>query len=392
MANGPGDFTKEQVESAKRIDAARRTPNKCLYCSKPATSWEHGLTEAVGGRLAANILCPAHNSIVNQAVDERFNANFAPLVNMLQVRRQRGTTGAKFLAINDAGAPVTILSQGFAKLQRLDVRERDAAGKILYAEGDLEHLGSLPIDALNPNGRNFVIAKISNPAANFVVGVDKTMTPAILKIALHYFASFVGDVPIDVATDLLRAIKGELAPGGEIVRTPYLHDDVFPDSWPPLHELTAYVNGTHTLVTVLLFGAYAFTVRLPVAMKATGGVRYTQVLSENFPRFATNVPRPSGLDWNDRPEAHDAAKYYAPIKERIKRIYDHGTEQAIRARCRRAYGTALTESSNYGDLWERYAMRLQLECFEAAEVRQIVGIFQILSRQCNRPWEIPVVI
>jgi hypothetical protein len=391
MANEPGNFPEEHIESGVLIDAARRTPSHCLYCMDPADGWEHGLTEVVGGRLAAYVLCKPHNGIVNDAVDKRFNANFAPLVNMLQIRRQRGTTGAEFVATDDDGKPVVILAQGFAKQQRMDVQKRDENGKILYAEGDLDHLDKLPVAALSPNGRNLVLAKISNPAANFVVGVDETLTPAILKIALHFFASFVGDVPLNIATELLKTISGELAPDGGIVRTPYLHDDVFSDSWPARHELTAYPEGDHTLVTVLLFSAYAFTVRLPVAMKVEGGVRYTQVLTENFPRFETDVPRPASLDWDDRPGKHDAEKYYAPIKERNRRIYDHGTEQAYRARCKRAYETALTASSNYGDIWERYAMRLQLECFEAYEVRQIVGIGQRLSREGKSPWEIPVV-
>jgi len=390
-ANDSGNFPEEHIESGARIDAARRAPAHCLYCSNPADGWEHGLTEGVGGRLAAYILCRRHNGSMNAAVDQRFNANFAPLVNMLQIRRQRGTTGAEFVATDDAGKPVVILDKGFAKQQRMDVQKRDADGKILYAEGDLDHLDKLPAGALSPNGRNLVIAKISNPSANFVVGVDETITPAILKIALHFFASFVDDVPLNVATELLRTISGELAADGKIVRTPYLHADVFADSWPARHELTAYPDGDHTLVTVLLFTAYAFTVRLPVSMKGRGGVRYTQVLTENFPRFETEVPRPAALDWNDRPGIHDSAKYYAPIKERIKRIYDHGTEQAIRARCKRAYETAMTASSKYGDIWERYRMQLQLECFEAAEVRQIVGIGQRLSREGKAPWEIPVV-
>ena len=51
----------------------------------------------------------------------------------------------------------------------------------------------------------------------------------------------------------------------------------------------------------------------------------------------------------------------------------------------------MTASNNYGDIWDRYAMRLQLECFEAEEVRQIVGIGQRLSREGKSPWEIPIV-
>jgi hypothetical protein len=46
-------------------------------------------------------------------------------------------------------------------------------------------------------------------------------------------------------------------------------------------------------------------------------------------------------------------------------------------------------SSNYGDVWERYAMHLQLECFEADVVRQIVGIGRRLESEGKPPCEIP---
>jgi hypothetical protein len=229
------------------------------------------------------------------------------------------------------------------------------------------------------------------PIANFGVGVDETIIGAVLKTALHFFAGFIGDVPLDVATELLKTIGGEVATDGSLVRTPFLHPDVFPDSWPARHELTAYPDGGHCLVTVLLFSGLAFTCRLPLAMAGTTGVRYTRVLTENFPRFAVDVPRPGALDWEDRPGNYDAAAYYAPIKARLARVHDHGMEQAIRAKCERAAKNANAMSANYGDVWDRYATQLQVECFDAAEVRQIVAIGKRLQREGRPPWEISVV-
>jgi hypothetical protein len=385
------EVSEEQVASGEAIEAARRRPAHCVYCMEPATSWEHCLTEAVGGRLGADILCPKHNGIVNDAADQMFNANFSPLVNMLQVRRQRGSVGAEFVATDDAGKPVVILAEGFAKQQPLDVQKRDADRRIAYAEGDLEYLDKLPLAALSPNGRNVVIAKITNTQANFAVHMDETFTPAVLKAALHFYAGFVGGVPLHIAHELLRTITGQLPMDGSLVRTPFLHDDVFPDSWPARHELTAYPDGTHTLVTVLLFSAYAMTVRLPLTMSGMTGVRYTQMLSESFPRFQTGIPRPASLDWDDRPGKYDAEAYCAPIKVRIARIHDHGTEQAIRAKCKRAYETAIPLSSNFGAIWERYEMQLQLECFDAAEVQQLVAIGKWLVHEGRDAWEVPVV-
>lgn len=367
-------------------------PATCLYCSAPASTKEHPLTEAVGGRLWAPILCPVHNGEVNVRADEHFNRNFAPLVNMLQVRRQRGTVGAEFIATGDDGKHVTIVAEGFAKRKPLEVLRKDHAGHILHAVGDLSYLDQLPSEALSPNGHNVVIATISNPSAQFCVGVDETLSSAILKIALHFFAGFVADVPTDIAQRFLPYIVGDAVAGGTFVRTPFLHPDVFPDSWPPRHEITCYPDGDGTLVTILLFSVYAFTCRLPFTMPGDGAVRYTQALSETAPRFEINVRRPEALDWEDRPGLHDADVYYAPVKERLSRIHDAGIEQAIRARCERAAKNANAMSSNYGGIWERYAAQLAMECFSADEIRTLVAIGQRLEREGKEPWQIPVAV
>jgi hypothetical protein len=387
---GSAGSEPERLRSGALIDAARRSPSTCLYCADAPRTKEHPLTEAIGGRLWARILCARHNADVNTRADEGFNKNFAPLVTMLQVRRQRGTVGAEFIARDDDGKPVTIVPEGFAKQKALEVLRKDERGRILHAVGDLAHLDRLPADALSPEGLNVVIATVSNPPARFGVGVDETLSGAVLKIALHFYAGFVGDVPIERASALLPYIVGDAVAGGTYVRTPFLHEDVFPDSWPARHEITCYPDGDHVLVTILLFSAYAFTCRLPFTMVGASGIRYTQDLSESDPRFEIDLPRPAELDWEDRPGLHDAEAYYAPIKIRLSRIHDTGTEQAIRARCERAAKNANAMSSNYGHIWDRYAAQLALECFTAAEVERIVQIGIRLEREGKNPWDIPV--
>jgi hypothetical protein len=142
----------ERFRSSALIDAARRSPPACLYCSEAPRTKEHPLTEAIGGRLWARILCSRHNGEVNARADEGFNKNFAPLVTMLQVRRQRGTVGAEFIARDDEGKPVTIVAEGFAKAKALEVLRKDERGRILHAVGDLAHLDRLPARALSPEG------------------------------------------------------------------------------------------------------------------------------------------------------------------------------------------------------------------------------------------------
>lgn len=71
-------------------------------------------------------------------------------------------------------------------------------------------------------------------------------------MALHFYAGFIDDVPAASAQDLLPYILGRKPAAGQYVRTPFLSEDVFPDSWPPRHELTCYPYGEAALVTVLL--------------------------------------------------------------------------------------------------------------------------------------------
>lgn len=357
---------------------------------KAATTREHGLTDGVGGRLWAITLCPDHNGLVNSRADDHFNKTFAPYVTMLQIPRQRGGVGAEFTAHDDAGNKVTIVREGFAKQRPLDVRRVDAKGLILHAVGDLDRLDNLPAERMSPEGTNVVLAFVENPTVNVMIASDGAMEGPILKIALNLYAGFVGDVPLDVATELLPYIIGDKVAGGTYVRTPFLHDDVFSDSWPARHEITFYPDGDHTLVTVMLFSAYAYTVRLPLLMDGESGFRYTQVLDENFPRVRDDVPRPKNLDWEDRPGLYDKDAYFGPIRERTKRLHQHGAEQSIRVRCKRAAERAADLPSNYGDLFERYKAALALECFDNADITVMVAIAKRLQAEGKPIWEVPV--
>ncbi len=383
--------TDAQSNSGYLINANRRAPAHCLYCEIPATSLEHIVPEAIGGRLTANILCPRHNAMVN-AADEPLSKNFAPLVTMLQVPRQRGRAGAEFRAQDADGKPIVILREGFAKEKPLDVQARDDHKRIARAAGDLALLDALPAEAFSDASPKLVLAVITNPEAHFVVASDEHIVGGILKMALHFFAGFVSDISIEDSSRVLPYILGEKTASGEYVRTPLITEDAFPDSWPPRHEITCYPMADCTLITVLLFGAYAYTCRLPFVHEGTLGWRYQQVLSENFPGFFDDVPRPKSLDWNARPGPGDAEAWSGPIQKRLERIHHEGAQQAIRAKCRRAYEHAVNESSNIGNLWERYRAALQLEVLSTEEVDIIIKIGQQLAGEEKPPWEIPVVL
>jgi hypothetical protein len=377
--------------SGALIDAYRRSPTHCLYCSGVAATKEHPLPEAIGGRLWARVLCATHNGIVNTAADEPLNRNFAPYMTMLQVPRQRGGAGAEFVAKDDVGNPVVIVREGFVKEQPLDVLEHDDEGRIKRASGALDYLDRLPPDAFSRTGSNLVLATIRETPANFKVASDDSLSGGILKMALHFFTGFVCDVPMAVARELLPYIRGERDATGTYVRTPFLRNELFPESWPPRHEITCYPRDDCTLVTILLFGAYAYTCRLPFIMGRKGGVRYRQVLTENYPQFFDDIGHEAALDWEDRPSRYDGQAYFAPIQARIERIYHRGIEQAVRARCERAAKHAANESHNYGDCWERYRMALQLEaCFSAEDIDRLIMIARQLIREGKEVWEVPV--
>jgi len=384
----------DQITSGAKIDEHRRRPRHCLCCANAPDTDEHVAPEAIGGRLWAPILCSTHNGVANIGADQPLSKNFAPLVTMLQAPRQRGGAGAEFTATDANGDSIIIVAEGFAKQRSLDVKRRDKSGRIAFAEGDLSRLDSLPKNAYSEGGQRHIIAKITIPEARFGVTSDDTITSGLLKMALHFVAGFVTDVNIEDARALLPFISGEKKPTGDMIRTPFLDEDVFPEEWPPRHEITCFRDGESLLLTILLFGAYAYAVRLQLAADLPTGIRYTQTLGENYPKFFDGIARPASLDWNRRPQdsAPDARAWSQPIERRLKRIYEHGAEQAIRARCRRAFELALNESGNFGDLWDRYRAALQLECFSAEDVHVIVTIGRKLHNDGKNAWEIPVAL
>ena len=350
------------------------------------------LPEAIGGRLTAPILCQTHNGAVNVGADEPLSKNFAPYVTMLQTPRQRGGAGAEFVAADGEGNPVIIVAEGFTKQQPIRVKRRDAKNRIAYAEGDLDLLDTLPMAAFSDTERRNIIAKITLPEARFMVASDDRIRPGLLKIALHFLAGFVTNVSLGDAQTLLPYVTGQKTPTGDMVRTPFLDEDVFPEEWPPQHAITCYTDGGGLLVTILLFGGLAYACRFPFGGDATAGVRYRQTLTKNYPEFYGAIARPDRLDWNKRPRssAADEKAWSEPVQRCLRRIHEYGAEQSVRARCKRAFDRALGASGNLGDLWERYRAALQLECFSSDDANVIVAIGRRLHRESKSAWEVPV--
>jgi hypothetical protein len=105
-------------------------------------------------------------------------------------------------------------------------------------------------------------------------------------------AGFVTDVSLGDAQALLPYITGQKPPTGDMVRTPFLDEEVFPEEWPPRHVISCYRDGDGLLVTILLFGALAYACRFQFGAPVAAGVRYAQTLTANYPEFYDDVRRP----------------------------------------------------------------------------------------------------
>jgi hypothetical protein len=160
----------------------------------------------------------------------------------------------------------------------------------------------------------------------------------------------------------------------------------------PRHEVTCYpYDAESCLVTILLFGAYAYTICLPFPMPGEGGIRYRQMLDQRYPELYENVPVPANLKWNRRPEsAEEHKKFVTEARRRVSRLHKRGAHTAVHVMCKRAFELAVGESANYGKFWERYRAALQLEALSAEQIDSIVYIGWQRREAGLVIWEVPI--
>ncbi len=351
------------------------------------------MPQAIGGRLWANILCPEHNRIIGARTDEPFSANVRPLVNLLRVRRHDGNVGVSFDGVTDDGRTMTVTSDGRVPLLALEVEKRDERGRITRAKGDLSRLDNLMRQgAFATTGTNHVIATIGKaPPLTFEVGSDRASEAGVLKIALHFFAGFISDVPAAVANELLPFVFGEQLAGGKYVRTPPFDNVLFPSAWPPRHEITCFPAGDRTYVSVLLFDAYPYLCRLPVVMPVEGGIRYRQpLLGAPDPQFDIDVAVPQ-FDWERRLSSENQQGWSDEIMRRLDRIGEHAQRQELLEQCEAAAKRADARAAGGGDFWEWYRAELQSECMESAAIERILSLGRRARARGKDVWELEVV-
>jgi len=382
--------THDTIVAADPISRYRRHPATCLYCDAAAIEEEHIVPWALGGRLTATILCDRHNRIIGKLADQPLCSQLAPVMTFLDVKRQGNSVGTAFKATTDAGEVVTMGPDGKVRQRDLNVQERDASGRITRATGALEKLDALKAGgALTSTGTNVVIAVMEkSPSVNFSIGAIREIEPGVLKIALHFIAGFVGDVPRATATMLLPFVLGQpdhLA-GGTYVRTWGYDPTLFPGFWPPSHVVTSYQAGELTYVTVLLCGIYSYVVRLPLSTEIA--LRYRQPLVGSHHPILEEATHET-IDWEARLTESDTG-FLPEVRRRQREIVEYAAWRVLRAQLRGAAQRALANASTKKDNFlEFYHAELQLQLFDADVIHDLMSEAIRLRKEGKYVWQIP---
>lgn len=374
------------MEQIDPIERYRRRPSRCLYCDEPPTTDEHAVPRGIGGRLTAPILCGRHNNAASRA-DKALSAWFAPLTNMLAIRRQDGKIGTTYDAPDVNGIPCVVTADGRIE-QKNRVLEYDEKGRIARAQGNLKWL-----DHLRRQSSAFATSMpvMALPGINAPVSITLGLTdeawPGIIKIGVHFVAGFMGDVPID---DSLAHVLLQNQPGqaGEYLRSiPYARE-VFGDEWPPRHDIAAYPASDATYVSMFLFGIFPLMVRVPVVLDAPA-LRYTQTFDGAGP--VLTQAQPANTRWHDVMTDVEQTEFLSGLNRRLQVVYEDFHRREHEDMCigaaRRAIEATKAMSITFIDAFraELQMYSWPADCIDDAvtQTRQLLA-----KRLC--PWEFPL--
>lgn len=375
----------DRMDPENRIASLRRRPERCLYCEEPPASPEHPVPQAVGGRLTASILCVKHNNEASKA-DKAFCDWFAPVTHLLMIPRQDGKIGTSYATTSVDGRAVIVTADGRIE-ERNRIKEYDEQGRIKRAEGDLKWL-----ERLRQQSEAFatpmpVIALPGIPSAcDIKLGITEQAWPGLVKIAVHFVAGFVDDVPL---SDELRRIilRNETPPDGEYLRSLPWDPELFGPEQPPRHEVTAYPGAGATFVTLMLFGIFNILVKLPPAA-STKAVRYRQDF-DGSPPLVTQVNMAS-IDWEHPLGGLDSRAFYNGLHSRINAIgityQQREHEDMCIAAARKAISRTREMPISFID-----AFRAELQCYAWPPDRIADAVEQTRAMLGKRlvPWEFP---
>lgn len=368
------------------IHVYRRKPTHCLYCDQAAVSDEHVVPCAIGGRLTAPILCHLHNNAAS-AADNALSTWFAPWTNMLAIPRQDGKIGTSFSAKSIDGRDVLMTSDGRVE-EPNRVTERDSQGRILRAIGDLKWLDRLrkQSSAAFSTQMPAIALPSTPPVVDLKLGLTDEAWPGIVKMALHLVAGFVDHV---VISDQLRMIvlENRPPPVADYVRSVPWDLELFGEESPPRHEITAYPGRDATFVTLMLFGVFALSVKLP-GVSVMQPVRYSQTLDGAAP--VLTVVAPARCRWDPPMDDTEVAEFLEGLHRRMNAVYDifklREHEDMCIAAARNAVERTKTMSISFIDA---FRAELQLYSWPADLVEDAVAQTKIMLTSRLYPWEFP---
>jgi len=347
------------MDPIARVAMLRRAPAACLYCPAPPDTDEHVLTEAVGGRLTAPILCGHHNTAAS-ATDARFARHFETLTFATGVRRQRGSRSGKIGStvhfIGRDGRRTTVQPDGRSEFG-LEV-ERNDAGVAQRASGPLRKLAGIAKNHPDPNG--FRLFEVAGPGVTIpiAVGIGPESLPGFLKAALHFAAGFIAAPSPATLHAVAPFIFGrQPIPVHAMLpfRPPY-----FDPGGPIRHEVTIYPDGPDAVATIMLFSSICVTLALP-GFATEHALRYMQLLDGTGPQLVDVEPIPiprEGL--SDR----EIDAYFATAQTNIERIFVGRAQRDVEEIAQGAARVAVGHAVRLGDL-------AQFPAFFRAELERV---------------------
>lgn len=355
-------MTNDVGTNGATIDALRRRRDVCIYCDLPPATWEHIVPEAVGGKLKAFVLCKAHQTI---EVDHRFAERFAAMTHLMQVRRQDGRVGAAMMLEKaDGSGRARLFDDGTMEIPTDVVR--DSEGKFVRVTGDITRI---------PKIRSQIAGSPSNyiPPATFQLvpeapelvadyGFGPETWPSVVKIALHFLASF--DAGSDVPGELIDRLQPIIYGGSSVpdcVTVTTIEGPYFTAGLDDAHEVVSFDGGDCVTVAISLYGVFRCLVRFDDA-RCARTLRYVQRLAGEPPQLA--VEDLMQLPWR-RASEEEQTKWLAVTKERVAALINRRInifyDKKVREALPKAYGEFSRHAFDYASPIEGIAAYLRAE-------------------------------
>lgn len=367
--------TNDPAAPGALIGALRRRRRTCIYCDRPPATWEHIVPEAIGGKLTAFVLCEVHQLI---EADHRFAERFAPMTHLMEVQRQDGRVGAAMMLEKADGSGRARLFDDGAMEIPTDV-VRDDEGRFVRVTGEITHIPKLrkqiagnPADYVEPATFQLV-PEAPELVADFGFGPETW--PSVVKIALHFVASFDAgdDAPREIVDRLRPIIYGGPSTPDSVtvtsIKVPY-----FTAGLDNAHEVACFDGGDHATIAVSLYGIFRCLVRLD-GTRCTRTLRYVQRLGGEPPELRSEDLLK--LPWTQANE-REQARWLEETKERVQALINRRInvfyDKKVREALPKAYGEFSRHAFNYKSPIEGIAVYLRAELEQTIPNREDLEI------------------